>query len=150
MSRYILLLAKCKGRGRPFSWMPHCEQLGCQKRWKSLSFCKIWNNPPPPSFLLDPLTNKHCRTWSSMIHLWIDSRTYQKQRSSNYFEPSKENVLGNMMLPDWPGKFFMIWFHKILNLIFRTQPLCPTNICTYWTLKKTTLLDSFLGNFFIP
>ena len=26
-------------------------------------------------FLLDPLTNKHCRTWSSMINLWIDSRT---------------------------------------------------------------------------
>ena len=29
-------------------------------------------------FLLDPLTNKHCRTWSSMINLWIDSRTCQK------------------------------------------------------------------------
>ena len=29
-------------------------------------------------FSLDPLTNKHCRTWSSMIILWIDSRTCQK------------------------------------------------------------------------
>ena len=29
-------------------------------------------------FLLGPLTNKHCRTWSSIINLWIDSRTYQK------------------------------------------------------------------------
>ena len=29
-------------------------------------------------FLLDPLTIKHCRTWSSMINLWIDSRTCQK------------------------------------------------------------------------
>ena len=29
-------------------------------------------------FLLDPLTNKHWRTWSSMINLWIDSRTCQK------------------------------------------------------------------------
>ena len=29
-------------------------------------------------FLLDPLTNKHCRTWSSVINLWIDSRTCQK------------------------------------------------------------------------
>ena len=29
-------------------------------------------------FLLDSLTNKHCRTWSSMTNLWIRSRTYQK------------------------------------------------------------------------
>ena len=29
-------------------------------------------------FLLDPFTNKHCRTWSSMINLRIDSRTCQK------------------------------------------------------------------------
>ena len=29
-------------------------------------------------FLLHLLTNKLCRTWSSMINLWIDSRTYQK------------------------------------------------------------------------
>ena len=28
--------------------------------------------------LLDPLTNKDCKTWSSMINLRIDSRTYQK------------------------------------------------------------------------
>ena len=27
-------------------------------------------------FLLDPLTNKHCKTWSSMINLWINPRTY--------------------------------------------------------------------------
>ena len=49
------------------------------------------------------LRNKHCRTWSSVLNLWIDSRTYQKKRillsarqaSSNYLEPfSKENVLG--------------------------------------------------------
>ena len=31
-------------------------------------------------FLLDPFTNKYCRTWSSMINLWIDSRTCQKER----------------------------------------------------------------------
>ena len=28
--------------------------------------------------LLDTLTNKDCRTWSSMINLWIDSRNCQK------------------------------------------------------------------------
>ena len=58
--------------------------------------------------LLDPLTNYHYRAWSSMINLWIDSRTCQKhiillsarQRCNNYFQRkiSKENVLGNTML----------------------------------------------------
>ena len=53
--------------------------LGCyHKRWKSLSFCEIWNNPTLPLFFIRPLTNRHCWTWSSMINLWIDSRTSQK------------------------------------------------------------------------
>ena len=30
--------------------------------------------------LLDPLTNKHCRAWSSMINLWIHYRVCQKYR----------------------------------------------------------------------
>ena len=29
--------------------------------------------------LLNAVTNKHCRAWSSMINLWIDSRTCQKK-----------------------------------------------------------------------
>ena len=29
-------------------------------------------------FLLDLPANKHCKTCSSMINLWVDSRTYQK------------------------------------------------------------------------
>ena len=28
--------------------------LGCHKRWKSLSFCKIWNNPIPPLYFIRP------------------------------------------------------------------------------------------------
>ena len=107
--------------------------------------------------LLDPVTNKHCRAWSSTINLWIDSRTCQKyrtllsakQRSSNYLELSKENVLGNMMLSHWPcftWKFFMIWFHKIFKLIFQKQPSCPRNICTeYW--RKPAILTAFLDIF---
>ena len=43
---------------------------------------------------------------------------------------------GNMMLPHWPcfnWKFYMIRFHKILKLIFQTQPSCPINTCTeHW------------------
>ena len=68
---------------------------------KSLLFVKFEIMLPVLCFLLDPLTNKHCMIWSS-TNLWIDSRRYLKQRfrlsarqrSSNYLEPSKENVLG--------------------------------------------------------
>ena len=112
---------------------------------------------PPPSpvcFLLGPLANKYCRTWSSMIKLWIDSRTCQKcsillsarQKSNNYLELSKENVLRNMMLLHWPCftlKFFMILFHKIFKLVFQKQPSCPRNICAeHW--RKLPNLTTFL------
>ena len=81
VSRYFLFLPNLKGKQRPF--LEGCKKgdhiarlsLGWYKRWKSISFYEIWNNP---TFLLDPLTNKHCRAWSSMINLWIDSRTSQK------------------------------------------------------------------------
>ena len=90
--------------------------------------------------LSDLFTNKHCSAWSSMIILWIDSRTCQKyrilvsakQRPNNYLELSKENVLGNMILSHWPRftqKFFMTWFYKILKFIFQKQLSCPRNIC---------------------
>ena len=104
-------------------------------------------------FLLDPFTNRHCRTWSSMINLWRDSRTCQKWRillsarskfNYNYLELSKENVLRNMMLSHWlcfTWKFFMIWFQKILK--FLKQPLCPRNECLeHW--RKLPNLTAFL------
>ena len=75
VSRYIFFLAKLKGRGRPF-WGR--ERPVCHKKWKGISFCETLNIPIPPLFLLDSLTNKHCRTWSSIINLRIDSRTHQK------------------------------------------------------------------------
>ena len=53
--------------------------LGCYKRWKGLSFREIWNNSTPPLLLLDPFTNKHCRTWSSMINLWIPGHIQSKE-----------------------------------------------------------------------
>ena len=94
--------------------------------------------------LLDPLRNKHYREWSSVINLWINSRNCQNyrillltmERSNNYLELPKENVLGNMMLSHWPSStwnFFMIWFHKILKLIYQKQSSCPRNMCTeHW------------------
>ena len=58
VSRYILFLAKLKGRGMPY--FKGCNKrdcilrlplraLGCHKRWKSICFCQIWNNPTAPS-----------------------------------------------------------------------------------------------------
>ena len=75
-----------------------------------ISFVKFETVLPLFCCLLDSLTNKHSRAWSSMINLWIDSRTCQKyrillsarQRSNNYLELSKENLLGNMMLSHGP------------------------------------------------
>ena len=105
--------------------------------------------------LLDPLTNKRCRAWISMINLWIDFRTCQKYRIllsarlNNYLELSWENVLGNMMLSHWlcfNWKFFMIWLHKIIRLIFQKQPSFPRNICTqYW--RKPPISTAFLEMF---
>ena len=124
--------------------------ISCHKRWKSISFCEIWNNLTLVCSLLGMI--KFC-----MINLWIDSRTCQKyrvllssrQRSNNYLELSKENVLGNMMLPHWPyftWKFFMIWFHKIPKLIFQKQPSCPRDICIeHW--RKPPVFTAFLEIF---
>ena len=50
---------------------------------------------------------------------------------------------------NWPcftWKFFMIWFHKILKLIFQKQPSFPRNICTeHW--RKLPNLKAFLEIF---
>ena len=63
VSRYILFLAKLKRRRRPFLksarrtitlWDYPPRALGCHERWKSLSFCEIWNNPTSPLFFIRP------------------------------------------------------------------------------------------------
>ena len=43
-------------------------------------------------------------------------------------------------------KVLMIWFHKILKLIFQKQPSCPRNLCTkHW--RKLPNLAAFLEIF---
>ena len=166
MPRYIFLLEKLNRRGRPFLETTRREAALSDSSQEHLVVKRDVNVCPFVKFeimlpllccLLDPLTNKHCRAWSSMINLWIDSRTCQKyrillsarQRSDNYLELSKENVLGNMMLSHWScftGKFLMIWFHKILKLIFQKQPPCSRNICTkHW--RKPHIFIAFLEIF---
>ena len=128
--------------------------LNCHKRWKVSTFMKFEIILPLLCFLLDSLTNKHCKGWSSMLNLEIDFRTCQKvkdllsarQRSNNYLELSKEKVLLNVMLsylPRFTWKLLMIWFCKILRLIFQKPPSSPRNICTgHW--RKPPNLTAFL------
>ena len=103
----------------------------------------IWINSTPPLIFIRPLTNKLSRAWSSMINLWIDFLLSARCRSSNHFEPSKANVLGSHWTwTCFTWKFFMIWFYKILRLIFQTQPSCSRNICAeHW--KKVPDLIAF-------
>ena len=119
MSRSNLFLDKLKKRERPFLEgvkrgghivrLPP-RALGCIKYEKVSPFVKFEKILLLFCCLLDSLTYKHCRAWSSMINCWIDSRTCQKykillsarQRSNNYLEFSNENVMGNMMLSHWP------------------------------------------------
>ena len=61
VSRYFLFLAKCEGERKDF--FEGCKKgenivrllpraLACHKRWKSISFCEIGNNPTPPLFFV--------------------------------------------------------------------------------------------------
>ena len=113
ISMYILLFAKLKGRGWPFLKGGRRGGEGTLRDFPQEHLLVIRDEKVSPFvkfkiilfllyFLLESLRNKHCRTWNSMINLWIDSRTYKKQRIllsakqrfSNYLEPSKKDVLG--------------------------------------------------------
>ena len=87
VSSYILYLVKLKGRGRFFLkggrraatlWDYPQEHLFVIRDEKVSLFVKSEIILTLLCFLLDPFTNKHRRTWSSMINLWIDSKIYQK------------------------------------------------------------------------
>ena len=87
VSRYILFLAKLKRRERPFLqgtkreaalWDYPQEHLVVVREEKTCPFVKFEMILPLLCCLLDPFTNKHCRAWSSIINLWTDSRTCQK------------------------------------------------------------------------
>ena len=87
MPRYILFLTKLKGTERPFlegerrgpySDIARQKHLVVISDEKVPPFLKFEITLPLLCFLLDFFTNKHCRTWSSAINLWIDSRTSQR------------------------------------------------------------------------
>ena len=149
----MLFVTKLRRRRRPFLngarrvallWDYPQEHLVVLKDEEVCPFGKFEIILPQFCCLSDPLTNKHCMAWSSMVNLRIDSRACRKyrillpkrQRSNSYLELSKENIWGDMMLSHWPcftWKFFMIKFHKILKLIFQKPPSSLWNICTeHW------------------
>ena len=117
---------------------------------------------PLPCFLLGSLTNQHCGTWTSMINLWIDSRTSQKliilstrpRFNYNYLELFKESVSRNMMLSHYIDHALLecsSWYDstKFLNQLLK-QLSCPRNICTEHWSKLPAYLESFLGHLLIP
>ena len=67
----------CKNRGGT-SWHYLQEHLVVVRDEKVSPFVQFEIILPILCFLLDLLTSKHCRTWSSIINLWIDSRNCQK------------------------------------------------------------------------
>ena len=83
------MLAKLNRRGRPFFVgarkgvalrdYPH-KHLVVKKDEKVCPFVKLEIILPLLYCLLDPLANKHCKAWSSMVNLWTDCRTFQKYR----------------------------------------------------------------------
>ena len=85
--RYILFFAKLKGERRHFLEGPKGEATLWDYPQEHLVVIREEKVSPFVKFeiilhflcsLLDLLTNKPCKAWSSMINLWIDSRTYQK------------------------------------------------------------------------
>ena len=84
--RYIIFWTKLNGRGRSFCrvqeggtlWDYPQEHLIVTRYEKVSPFLKFEIILPLLCFLLDLLTNKHCRTWSSMINVWVDSRNCPK------------------------------------------------------------------------
>ena len=87
VSRYILFLPKLKGKERYFRKGAKMKRRGTTlqdynlvdiRHEKVSLFVKFEIILLLLCFLLEPLTNKHCGTWSSMINFSIDSRTCQK------------------------------------------------------------------------
>ena len=104
------LLGQTEGERKPF--LGGCKKWGHIVRLTPRDLVAIRDEKVPPFvkfgiilpllyFLLDPLT-KSWRGMDIMINLWIDSRTYQKQRimlsarqrSSDSLNLSKQNVFG--------------------------------------------------------
>ena len=82
----FIILVKLKGRGKPFLegarreatlWDYPQEHLVVIRDEKVSPFEKFEIILTLTCFLSDALTNKHYRTWNSMISLWIDSKAYQ-------------------------------------------------------------------------
>ena len=57
-------------------------------------------------YSLDSLSDKHCKIWSSMINLWINSGPVKSTESC--CQQGKGLII-----------FFMILFHKVLKVIFQ-------------------------------
>ena len=140
-SAFNCLSANLKGARREAT-LQTPRALGCHKRWIIL---------PVLCFLLDSLTNKYCRTWSSVIDLWIDSRTVKSKecccQQGKGLRAFKRNFFGGI----WcchidhallEGSLWMVSQNSSINF---SDAAILSRKYIYWTLKKTNF-----GNFLIP
>ena len=139
----------CNNGGHSVRLSPRA--LGCYEKLKTSLFVKLEIIPLLLCNLLDPFTNKYSRARTSRINsveLLGPSSLSPRGRSKNYLELPKQNLLGNMMLwhlPCLAWTLFMVLLLKILKLILISSYRDQKYMC--WTLKKTTLLNTFVGNF---
>ena len=96
------------------------EHLVVIRDWKVSPFVKFEIILPLFFFLLYPLTNNHCRSWSSIINLWIDTRTCQK--------------LARVYFALVPPSYFMKWNHY-----FSACENLPNSSCHFWKHKSVFL-----------
>ena len=84
-------------------------------RDEKVSFCEIWDNSIPPLFLVEPLTIKHCRTWSKLnminLNLWIQS-ALGYQASTSKTPPA--GFFGNFLIP-YEQQFCRTYVNSFVN-----------------------------------
>ena len=139
----ILFLVKLKvgrrsffGRNKECKVRLHSRVLSCYEGLKKallLRNLKLFLHS-----LLDPLTKKYSRVWSSMIN-FVDKVQYMSEESScqqeeplmiNYsFQGKMCQEYYTIILSCWPCRYLkvplMVLFHKIFRLIFNRPPSCP-------------------------
>ena len=138
----ILFLVKLKvgrrsffGRDKKCKVRLHSRILSCYEGLKKallLRNLKLFLHS-----LLDPLTKKYSRVWSSMIN-FVNKVQYMSEESScqqeeplitNYSFQGKMCQECYAMLSCWPCRYLkvplMVLFHKIFRLTFNRQPSCP-------------------------
>ena len=78
-----IFFEECKDGGGHSMRLPQ-EHLVVIRDEKNIFFCEIQNNSPLVCYLLNPLTNKYSRAWSSMINFADRFKDLPNESRCNY------------------------------------------------------------------